>query len=125
MTLTSIITDSSKIFGQFIVDLIYFPFWWYGRGFIAVVRWAERYLEQRLKATGLLIWLKNIFVPMYGQHDWAGVLISFITRVVQIIVRTAVMLFWFLLILALALLWLIVPIIVVYQLVFQINSFFN
>lgn len=123
MTLSSAIFDFTKVIGQLIGDLIYFPVWWYTKGFIKVIRWAEKYLATRLQATGLLIWFKNIFVPMYGQTDWAGILISFLTRVVQIIVRAIIMVFWLVITIALVMAWLITPIIVVYQLGFQIQNF--
>lgn len=123
MTLRSAIFDFTKVIGQLIGDLVYFPIWWYTKGFIKVIRWAEKYLATRLQATGLLIWLKNIFVPMYGQTDWAGILISFLTRLVQIVVRSIIMVFWLILTIALVMLWLIAPIIVVYQLGFQIQNF--
>ena len=36
---------------------------------------------------GVLLWLKNLFVPMFGQHDWQGRLVSFLIRLVQLIAR--------------------------------------
>lgn len=33
------------------------------------------------------IWLKNFFVPMYGQYDWTGRLISVFMRLVILIGR--------------------------------------
>lgn len=123
MTLSGAIFDFSKVIGQLIGDLLYFPIWWYTKGFVKVIRWAEKYLAARLQANGLLIWLKNIFVPMYGQRDWAGVLISFFTRLVQIIVRAIMMIFWLTLTLTLVMLWLIAPVIIIYQLGFQIQNF--
>jgi len=125
MTLSSAIFDFSKVIGQLFTDLLYFPFWWYTKGLAKVIRWAEKYLAARLQANGLLVWLKNIFVPMYGQTDWAGILISFLTRVVQIIVRSIMMLFWLVLTIIVVMIWLIAPIIVIYQLGFQINHFLS
>lgn len=125
MILSGAIFDVTKIIGQLLVDIIYFPFWWYSRGLLKVLSWSKKYLHTRLEASGLLIWLKNIFVPMYGQSDWAGILISFFTRVVQIIARTLIMFFWLLVVVTLIGLWLITPILVVYQLNFQIQSFFS
>ena len=34
------------------------------------------------------VWTKNIFVPMFGMHDWQSRIISFFMRVVQIIGRS-------------------------------------
>lgn len=125
MTLATAVFDFSKILLQFVGDLLYFPIWWYTRGLIRIINWAGRYLRDRLRANGLLIWIRNIFTPMYGQTDWAGLLISFGTRVVQIIARTIAMLFWLLMVIAVVIVWLLLPIIIIYQLIFQITSFFQ
>ena len=37
------------------------------------------------------VWIKNIFVPMFGMHDWQSRIISFFMRVVQIIGRAIVL----------------------------------
>ncbi len=125
MTLSSAIFDFSKIIFGLVTDIIYFPIWWYTAGFVRILQWSKKYLHDRLQANGLMVWLKNIFTPMYGQTDWAGVLISFLTRCLQIIFRSLAMLFWLLVVIILNLVWLAVPIIVVNQLIFQVISFFQ
>jgi hypothetical protein len=121
MTLNSVLLDTGKIIGKFIFDILFFPFWWYSRGFFKVLLWAKTFLFTRLQGTALLVWVKNIFTPMYGQHDWAGILISFLTRLMQIIYRSIVMLFWLLITLMVICLWLAVPVYILFQLVFQFN----
>lgn len=125
MTLSSAIFDSTKIIFQLITDIIYFPIWWYTAGFLKLLQWTRKYLANRLRANGLLIWVKHIFTPMYGQTDWAGILISFLTRCLQIFFRGIAMLFWLLIVIILIFLWLIMPIIIIHQLVFQISAFFE
>jgi hypothetical protein len=70
---------------------VYFPLWWYTHGLAyagkSCVAWLGR-ANQRL-APGL--WLKNIFVPMYGQRDFTGKVISFVIRFFQVIVRSLVL----------------------------------
>lgn len=121
MTLNSIIIDSGKIISKFIFDMLFFPFWWYTSGFFNILVWSKNFLSQRLKATGLLVWVTNIFTPMYGQHDWAGILISFITRSMQIVFRSVVMLFWLFIVVSALILWLVVPAYILYQIIFQFN----
>ncbi len=121
MTLNSILIDSGKIIAKFIFDILFFPFWWYSRGFFKVLVWSKNFLGQRLQGTGLLVWAKNIFTPMYGQHDWAGILISFLTRSMQIVVRSFIMLFWLLFVIFTIFLWLAVPVYILFQLIYQFN----
>lgn len=122
MSLTSFIFDFGRILGQFILDVIYFPVWWYTRGFFKVLVWAKHFLGARLRGSGLVVWLKNIFTPMYGQRDWAGLLISFITRVLQIIYRSVLMVIWLAYTVALICLWLAAPLYIIYQIFFQLHG---
>jgi len=121
MTLGTAIIDSGKILVQFIWDLLYFPFWWYARGFLGILKWALRFLNYQLSSTGLLVWVMNLFTPMFGQRDWAGIMISFFMRCIQIIARGALMIFWLVYVLAIISLWLIAPVYILYQLVVQLT----
>ena len=76
-----------QVISKFVWEIIFFPLWWYSRGFLRlagkiIVFWRE---EQR--ALGVSVWLKNIFVPMYGQHDFAGRMSRVFGRVVQVALR--------------------------------------
>jgi len=56
------------------------------------------------------VWTKNIFVPMFGMHDWQSRIISFFMRVVQIIGRSiALFLLTLIILFALALYVLVLP----------------
>lgn len=120
MTLATAIIDSLKILIQFVWDVLYFPFWWYSLGFWGVLKWSGRFLLRQLSMTGLLVWVQNLFTPMFGQRDFSGVIISFFVRSIQIIARGILMFFWLCYVLAAILIWLIAPIYVLYQLVFQL-----
>lgn len=39
------------------------------------------------KSLALRVWIKNLFVPMYGMYDWQSRLISFFMRLAQIVFR--------------------------------------
>jgi len=86
------VTYSGEILGRIIWDFLYFPLWWYSAGLIKTVRGVVVFWRAQEASLGFLIWLKNIFVPMYGQRDLAGRVISFLIRLVQIIFRGIAML---------------------------------
>jgi hypothetical protein len=44
-------------------------------------------LRYRARAYAFVIWIKNFFVPMYGQYDWTGRLVSIFMRIVVLIGR--------------------------------------
>lgn len=121
MTLASALADSGKIFIQFIWDLLYFPLWWYSFGLLGVCKWVGHFLARRLASTGVLVWLKNWFTPMYGQHDWSGMIISFFVRTIQIIVRAVIFVFWIFFALACLVLWIIAPLFILYELARQLG----
>lgn len=120
MNLNTPMVDAGKIIAQFLLDVLYFPLWWYSRGLIKLLAWSGRFLSARQKGLALGIWAKNIFTPMYGQRDWAGMLISFITRFLQIIVRSIAMLFWLLIVLIIIIFWLGILPAVIYEMLFQL-----
>lgn len=104
---------------KFIWNIIFFPIWWYSFGFF---RFASRIFsfwcsEQR--ALALWVWLRNLFVPMYGQHDFTGRVISFFVRCFQIFFRSLGMLFWIVIGLILMLLWLVLPLAIALATIYQ------
>ena len=110
---------SVKIIGELIRDILIFPLWWYSRGLVNNVKGLIKFIIARQKSLALIIWVKNIFTPMYGQTDWQGKLISVFIRIVQIIFRSIVMLFYLIISIALLLFWLALPPFTVYQIIFQ------
>ena len=99
-----------RLFLEALVDLFYFPVWWYTGGvkYIAfkclnLFKAGNRYLSPG-------VWLINIAVPMYGQYDWQGRIVSFFMRLVQVIARTAALTVWMLFCLFLLMVWLLWPV---------------
>lgn len=111
---------SGKIIVSLILEIIYFPVWWYSAGLFRLLKNVWRFFKNRESSLGFLIWLKHIFVPMYGQYDFMGRLISFFIRLVQIIVRGIVLLFWGILCLFVIILWALIPILLFLTLIYQI-----
>lgn len=103
-----------RIFLDTILDAMYFPFWWYSLGLARAARFCLSILSWGNRAFAPGLWFKNIFVPMYGQSDWQGRIISFIMRTVQIIARTVALLVWLLLCLFIFLIWLLLPVFVIW-----------
>lgn len=100
--------------------ILYFPLWWYSQGFFRLARRIFSFWQEQAYSLGVVIWLRNIFVPMYGQSDFIGRLISFGVRLVQIIVRTFILLVWLVLCLILILAWLALPILIVWATLIQL-----
>ena len=101
---------------ELVLDVVYFPLWWYTAGAKKVLisclyLWQDANIQM---APGL--WLKNIFVPMFGQHDWQGRLMSFFIRFFNVIFRAIGLLIWTIVVTILFVLWIIFPVFVVYML---------
>lgn len=111
--------SASKILPLVLIDgiktVLYFPAWWYSKGLLKVLKGTANFIKDFEQTLGFMIWLKNLFVPMYGQRDIVGRLISFALRVVQIIVRGFVLILVILLGIIFIIIWLILPIIVIFQ----------
>lgn len=105
--------NSLTYFGKVILlvawDFIYFPIWWYSAGLLDLAKRLGRFLKQQEESLAFSIWLKNIFVPMYGQSDFAGRVISFVIRLVQVIYRGVALLIIALLSLLLMVFYLALP----------------
>lgn len=110
----------ARLIGEVLFLVIYFPFWWYSVGFIRALKRLKLFLANRQESLGLLVWVKNIFRPMYGQSDFAGRMISLMIRLVQIIFRSIAMLFYLLVTILGGLLWLALPVLLFAGVVWQL-----
>lgn len=106
--------------GEVAFVVIYFPIWWYSVGFVRFLRSLGRFLKEKQEELSLWVWLKNIFRPMYGQSDFAGRLISFFIRIIQIIFRGIGLVLFFVLTIFLAIGWLILPLLVIALIILQL-----
>ncbi len=113
-------TASPKLLIQIIWEFLYFPIWWYSQGWLRFAKLLFGFLSWQSASLGVGIWLKNIFVPMYGQTDFSGRLISFFIRLVQVIFRGILLFLIFILCLILFFLWAAIPLLVVYAIVLQL-----
>lgn len=100
-------------------ELIYAPVWWYTFGAVgAIQRFYER-LKEGNQYLGWSVWLTNIFTPMYAQYDLVGRLISISVRGVQVIVRSALLIVWLAISLAILLAYFLVPIITIVEIIYH------
>lgn len=99
---------------QFFLDIIYFPVWWYTSGLLAAFSFLRARIRDGNDQFVPLLWLKNIFVPMYGQYDWQGRIMSVFMRIVNIIARTIALLIWSTVIFLIILLWILAPILLIF-----------
>lgn len=113
---------ASKILADIAKDLLYFPLWWYTEGAFKLLKKIKNFLVDLLKSMALLVWIKNLFVPMYGQRDIAGLFISFFIRLFQIIFRGLLFILVFIFCLAIIALWLALPILLIYQIIWHLNG---
>jgi hypothetical protein len=102
------------------LKVVYFPLWWYGRGLSNCVRGVFSWLRGQSRAIGAWVWIRNLFVPMYGQRDIAGRAISFVIRLVQIVFRGLATIFLAFVSLVAVLVWLGLPIAVCVAIIWQI-----
>jgi len=100
--------------------ILYFPLWWYSGGLLKMIRGCGRWINDFQQTLGFMIWVKNLFVPMFGQRDIPGRIISFFLRLVQIIFRGIVVLIFVILNLIFIICWIILPIFVLYQIYIQL-----
>lgn len=82
---------------DFFGGILAFPVWWYGRGLAAAFRTFAGSARTANRFLGLGVWTKNLFVPMYGERQISGRLISFFMRFVNIIVRGIAFVVWMIL----------------------------
>lgn len=121
MTSHNFLFYCGQIIAGLVGDLLRFPLWWYGKGWWELACRVVGWWSASLRGLNLIVWLKNLFVPMYGQNDWAGIFISFFVRLAQIIVRGL----WFACLLVFGavflMTWLLLPLLAVWQIIFQLS----
>jgi len=110
----------SKIIGELIISIIYFPLWWYTKGLMNVLFYLQKFITNKEKSLAFFVWLKNIFRPMYGQYDWQGRIISVLVRTIQVIIRGIILLVWVIFSIILFLVWIFLPALITYELFYQL-----
>ncbi len=107
-----------QLFIEAALDLLYFPVWWYTRGAQHAARWCLALFQSGNRTLAPGLWLKNIFVPMFGQYDLQGKIISFFMRFVNVIGRSIMLGAWLTLCILLFVFWLAFPPLIIAGFVF-------
>lgn len=102
---------------ELIGDVLYWPIWWYSVGLFKIAKFCQSEIAAQESRLGLKIWIINLFTPMFGQYDIEGRIISFFARLIQIIVRSIILMIWSVVVFSYLILWIILPILTVYQII--------
>ncbi len=81
------------------------PLWWYSFGIVWLLGAVKNSAVATWEHLGVGLWARNLFVPMYGQSDIWGRIISFIVRFVNVIFRLIGMALWMVVLMACAIVW--------------------
>ncbi|MEI6627037.1 MAG: hypothetical protein WCL61_00375 [bacterium] len=104
-----------KVFWHEVIwPIIFFPIWWYSVGVWKLVKRLWHKLSEIEHGLAVGVWLKNLFVPMYGTRDWAGRLISFLMRSTQVFFRLGALLIVLVVLLVALVAWLSLPLYLIY-----------
>ncbi len=116
---------AAKFVGKnLVLDFAYWPIWWYSSGLMEALKNLWHSSIRANQELALLVWMRNIFTPMFGDFTWEGRIISFLMRVVQIIGRGIMFILMVLFALIQLLLWIALPLIVIYEVLFNLNLWF-
>jgi len=89
-------------------EILFFPVWWYTLGLARMAMWCAHSVKDAAQTTGLTVWAKNLFVPMYGETSVSGKLISFFIRLVMVIGRGIATFVWMIVAILLFVLYLLI-----------------
>ncbi|MBI2476776.1 hypothetical protein HYV72_01245 [Candidatus Uhrbacteria bacterium] len=106
-----------------IVGVFGFPLWWYTEGLSGFLRLLRGQFAQYRAHLGVSIWIRNIFVPMYGSYDFGGRLISFFMRSVMIVARAFALVLLTCLMLVIIALYIALPIVIALLILYHTSSF--
>lgn len=96
------------LLADLIREILFLPIWWYTIGLARMVVWCGQSVKGAAQTTGLSIWAKNLFVPMYGETSVSGKLISFFMRLIMVIARGIATCVWMIVVVLLFVAYLVV-----------------
>lgn len=94
---------------EFLRDIISFPVWWYTAGVKQAALLCVDFFQLGNQVIAPVLWLRNLLVPMFGQTDWQGRIVSFFIRLVNIFVRVGLVCVWAVIVAFIFALWCIAP----------------
>lgn len=104
-----------------VIQIIYFPVWWYTEGTLKIVRSLVTQVKALGRSLGLGILFKFLLKPMYGQADIAGRIISFFVRIFHFLFLLTWAILYTLVLVGLLVLWLLFPLLIAYSLLYNLG----
>lgn len=116
---------AERILLDFFLHIIWFPVWWYTLGAQMVLIGCYHLIQQTNQQFAPGLWMKNLFVPMFGQRDWQGKIMSFFMRLVNIVFRSFIVILWSLMVACLFVLWLALPLVAIFLIILSLVAQFS
>ncbi len=109
------------IFVDVIGDFLYWPIWWYSFGLRDRLVWFMEQVKTTWKLLAIDLWLKNFFVPMYGDRSILGRAISLVFRLLILVWKLIWFFIWVVVVMCVVFLWIAAPVVVVYMIYKHLN----
>jgi len=111
-----------SLFIDTLLSIFYFPIWWYGPGLKKRFLIFKEQVKKLSKLLALKIMFANYFKPMFGEYSRQGRMISFFMRTILLFWRLILFLVSFFGLLILFLVWIILPILAIWQIIIELIS---
>ncbi len=100
-----------------ILEILYFPFWWYTKGLKNAALSLRNNIHKLAHTLAIRLLLANMFKPMFGQYSLNGRIISFFMRVLQLLFYSILFMIGVIILLVLFFIWIGILPYAVYQLI--------
>ncbi len=111
---------AQRLLIDWLLDAVYFPIWWYTAGAKRILVGIWHLFQDENYRLAPLLWLENLFVPMFNQHDLQGRIMSVFMRFMNFIFRTLFLVIWSFLLVLFFFIWLVFPIFIVVMLWYSV-----
>lgn len=102
------------------VEIFSWPKWWYSEGLWWLILQSKNYILHQAKNLRLAIWVRYLFVPMFGMSDPISRLISFFIRLLAIIGKLLLLGLMSLIVVGLLSLYVCLPPLIIYLFIQQL-----
>lgn len=110
MAQSTALRATTFIVRELLLEVLYFPVWWYSRGLGNTARSLTRNWYRLLHRLAIPILFRTMGRPMYGDYTRSGRAISFFFRLFLLGTRLIVVVVWTVLEMIALLLWIVGPI---------------
>ena len=80
---------------NFPLNILTFPVWWYSTGLGLIWSWFNKKNHYFLEKTGLVLFARHMFEPLYQDYTKTGQILSFFIRIFVLIFKSIQFLFSF------------------------------